>query len=60
MLYLKTVQINMGNFLFNFTPKKILQNFLSSTEQKVTSNTQKVKSNEEKLTVNKQTVTRNE
>ena len=33
----------MENLLFTFTQKEILENFLSSNEQKVTSNEQKVK-----------------
>ena len=33
-------------FLFTFTKKKILQNFLSSNEQKVTSNEKPARSNE--------------
>ena len=44
------------NFLVYFYSKKILQNFLSCNEQKVTKNEQNVTSNEQKLTSNEQKV----
>ena len=44
----------MENFLFALTKRKILQNFLSNNEQKVTSNEQKAANNEQKVTSNEQ------
>ena len=40
--------------MFSFTQKEILQNFLSNSEQKVTSNKQNITSKEQKLTSNEQ------
>ena len=50
----------MENCFVYFYSNKILQNFLSSKEQKVTRNEQNVTSNKEKVTSNGQKVTSNE
>ena len=58
----ESFQFHMENFFAYFypPPKKNVQNFLSSNEQKVASNEQKVTSNEQKIASNEQKVTSNE